>query len=1005
MVFRHPAGEHQQADYSNASTNFLLPYNGGYPPGFLPYLAASDGSNHVNYDPSWTRSIPQSDFQQWTYVQPEHTNGFVSSSHYAGAGWSSGATGTHQMEQTESRVQNMGRYNWQPPATPVDFTGTSTSSAASMHPPEGYYWSAPQSAPPQLHRQYPFHSQFSEFPEVYPPAPGLPHPSTSVHAGEAFQAPSSVPVKQESISPVDDENRYSSFGFVQQASFNIAIPTAPVKTPPKITPPLPPDDDDEEDPWDVELDFANPDTVPLSQSQHDLNSMLVKFAANNERRSRTFTTFLDEPSILATYRPSISASPLNDEKVARIFCHFISVTGPCLSIFERQASQSTMTFSNSPIPAPQKTLWTYTLPSIALHHPALLHGMLALSALHISKLQETPEDPAIKHYTYAVRRIGKLLGLPRRRHETATLAANLLVGFYEVMSSDHSRWNVHLAGAKVLVMEIDFATITRTIRGMRSRARQNVAGRPAMSYEEWLHIVGIPESLLDDKDWEIDEILISNLTGYHVEYDRQYHPNFPPKGRLPDLTAKEIDDYKIKSDLYWWYCKQDVFQSMVSGDALLMPYRRWIYCPPRGQISKPDAAYATMDHLILIMARLTDFGGKDRVRKVKMVKAQGGQWKPPPHFFGHNKPPPMTQAFTPTSATSTPGASSVPTEVSPTAPNRSQPAQTEQHTNVSPAGPAPTSSSGPGFYGMMPLSTDSIEMHSAFYVMDDNIHDQAFHDPMPDDSDHSNSSQTLEDDTAAALKEHSEIIKSFDLFFNSLGESYQPLAADLCPPISTPFGPALQYRTYPISCVWAFYYVGRILIHRLHPHMPPAAMIAAGVTAHLTGEYAQQVGRICAGLYYPQQYSLQTGNLNPSLGAALMESTFCLLFAAVQFQDASQRGWTISKLRDIAQKTGWQTSAAIAAACEVSWEKMGEAGKGPPYKTTMDRNNTDLRVRRKNKLGDGSAEEEADNSSTGPGLPAYGRNAIHINQSTRVHWALGLLSVEKDIEKLHLDKE
>jgi hypothetical protein len=578
-----------------------------------------------------------------------------------------------------------------------------------------------------------------------------------------------------------------------------------------------------------------------------------------------------------------------------------------------------------------------------------------------------------------------------------------------VMASDHSRWNVHLAGEKVLVMEIDFATTTRTIRNMRLRARQNVAGRPAMSYEEWLHFVGIPESLLDDKDWEMDEALISDLTGYHVAYDRQYQPNYPPRDELPDLTAKEVDDFKIKSDLYWWYCKQDVFQSMVSGDPLLMPYRRFIYCPPRGQIGKPDAPYATMDHLVLIMARLTDFGGKDRVRKVKMVKAQGGQWRPPPHFFGPNKPPPAPptlhrQSSTPVTGPPSNGSSSSRDQLQPGA------NQADQHKNESPTGPTPPPSAGPGFYGMMPLPTDPIEMHSAFYAMDANIHDQAFHDPtLDEESVHSSSSQTLEDDTAAALKEHAEIVKAFDLFFNSLGESYQPLAADSCLPISTPFGPALQYRTYPIACVWAFYYVGRILIHRFQPHMPPAAMIAAGVTAHLTADYAQKVGRICGGLYYPQQHSLQSGNLNPNLGAALMESTFCLLFAAVQFQDAGQRGWTISKLRDIAQKTGWQTSAAIAAACEVSWQRMGEAGKGPPYIATMDGNNNDIRVRRKNRTTEGGMKEEeeevVEEEHEGPGLPRRDRNAIHMNQSTRVHWALGLLSVEKDIEKLNLDKD
>jgi hypothetical protein len=997
VVFRHPTGEYQPFEYSSNSNHFVPPY-GGPPPGSLPQLAAANGSTHHGFDHAWSQSFPESNPERWAYDHPGHTNPLDTSDHYIGATWSGNPRDTRRLEQNLSNVQNTSRYTWHSSATQADFAGPSPSSAASAHYPEGHYWSTPQSALPAYHGHYSFHPQYTHAPGTGEPAPGFQPASTSTLHGEIPLVTSSTTVKHETLTPVDDdEKRYNPFGFIQQTSFGVAIPAAQSRTPPKSTPALPPDEeDDEEDPWDVELDFADPYSVPLTQSQHDLDSMLVKFNSKNERRARTFTTFLNGPSILATYRPSIAASPLNDEKVARIFCHFISVTGPCISIFERQASPSTTLSGSTPIPAPQKTLWSYTLPSIALHHPALLHAMLALSALHISKLQDTPEDPAIKHYTYAVRRIGKLLGLPRRRHEAATLAANLLVGFYEVMASDHSRWSVHLAGAKVLVTEIDFATMTRTIRGMRSRARQHLAGRPIMSYEEyeeWLQSVGIPESLLDDKDWEIDQDLISKLTGYHIEYDRQYQPNYPPKGHPRDLTAKEIDDYKIKSDLHWWYAKQDVFQSMVSGDVLLMPYRRWIYCPPRGQVGRPDAAYATMDHLVLIMARLTEFGGRDRVRKVKMVKARGGQWRPPAHFYGPNNPPPTPTVLTPDSNPSTQG----PTGLHQ---NGSASRNGLQH------GPTAQPSSGPGFYGMMPHSTDPVEMHSAFYKMHANIHDQAFHDPMHDEgSVHSSSSQTLEDDTAAASKEHAEIIKSFKLFFDSLGEDYQPLAVDACNPISTPFGQALQYRTYAIACVWAFYYVGLILIERFHPDMPPAAMVAAGVTAHRTKENAQNVGRICAGLYYSQQQSLQTGNLNPGLGAALMESTFFLFFAAVNYQDAGQRGWTISKLRDIAQKTGWQTSAAVAAACEVSWEKMGEAGRGPVYKTTMDRNNTDLRVRRKNKLGDGSTREEDDDKSTGPGLPTYNRKAIHTNQSTRVHWALGLLSVEKDIEQLNLDKK
>jgi hypothetical protein len=790
------------------------------------------------------------------------------------------------------------------------------------------------------------------------------------------------------------------------------------------------------------MEISQPNETFSGDTQRKLSMMLSRHATQDVARLRTFNTFLDSPNVLATYRPSPSSSPLTNEETARIFCHFVHVTGPCISIFERQASNSSISFHNSPIPQFPKTLWTYTFPSMALSHPPLMHAILALSSLHIAKLQQTSDAPSMKHFTYALRRVSKLIGLPKRRNEVPTLAATLLIGFYEILLADHSKWNIHLRGASILVMEIDFAGMTRRLRRMRAEARERTANTPAFSYEDYIKIAGIPETLLPDKDWEVDEGLIQQLTGLPVSYDNQWQPRTNTPAPACDLSAKDIEDYKVKSDLYWWYCKQDVFQSMVSGNRLLMPYEHWIYCPPRGPIGKLETTYATMDYLCLLMARLADFGGKDQLRKRKVIAAQGGQWRPPPNFFGPGNPPagppppkpPAGEAAPTNRPASTPahrtpghgilGQNRPPSTSAPTQPT-SLPPQSQSQLR----GQAPATPSGP-MYGMMPPPTGPIQMHSAFHAMSANIHDTGYVHSAPYPSPQAPSQQPSKDDlsaaTANALQEHAAITAAFDLFHRLLSNpEYAPLTPDTTPPIFTPFGAALQYRTYPISCIWAFYHVGRILLHRLHPHMPPAAMVSAGVSAHLTRNDAQTVGRICAGLHLTSSYSLQNANLNPSLGSALMESSFSLFFAAIQFQDAAQRDWTISKLLDVARIAGWQSSAAIAAGCEVCWQRMGEAGKGPKYVPKMDRGNKDERLVGRARLGEASGERGVGWGSTvkAEGLGTaragvgddlkeevpdasitYDRRFIGVNANARVHWALGILGMEDDMAKLDLDK-
>lgn len=699
-----------------------------------------------------------------------------------------------------------------------------------------------------------------------------------------------------------------------------------------------------------------------------------------------------------TIRPKITFSPLQDERNQHIFSHFVQVTGSCMTIFERSSS--------APWSMPSRTLWGSFLPTMAVSNAALAYAILALGGLHIAKLQQTQEDYSLKHFTYALRRVGKLLGQPERRHDVATLATVLLLGFYEVMAADHSRWTLHLAGAMKLVAEHDFSSSTHRIRAMQSRVKRNISRlKQASAPDEasYFDIAGIPP--LDENDWDVDRGLISNLVGFDVDERNVLQPLLTEQTSMIDMNDQEITNVRAMMDLRWWYCKQDIFQSMVSGDQLLMPYEKWPECPPRGRIGIASIAYASFDHLLLLLARLSDFGGKDRLRKQRVIAAQGGQWRPPVAQHERKRSEVNDQTVKhgmkePTKSPSTNVAPSEPTATTGFVRGKTEASPTANEGRARQSKPTPQ---GPTFHGMMPPPEAPVTMLPSFHKMNDQLNSRS----VPQQT---NRKPSLKPDlntaTSEAVAEHSAIREAFDLFACSLGPDFDPLPANESIQ-SSPFGPALRYQSPTIACIWLHYNVGRILLHRLHPSMPPAAMVAAGVAAQHTKTHAQNVGKICSGLY-----SSTPGNpnepLDPTYAGALIESTFTLLFAGVQYQDISQRGWTISKLHDIARMTGWQTSASIAAACEIAWEKMGQAGRGPPYSRSLDRSNEDARVNGTSRsvypegvdrhLGTPDAKAEHESQ-----FVRHDRSLIGKHSSTRVHWALGLLSVEEDIKKLNIE--
>ena len=182
-----------------------------------------------------------------------------------------------------------------------------------------------------------------------------------------------------------------------------------------------------------------------------------------------------------------------------------------------------------------------------------------------------------------------------------------------------------------------------------------------------------------------------------------------------------------------------------------------------------------------------------------------------------------------------------------------------------------------------------------------------------------------------AEHEWENILSAFDTFAGALGRDYLPLPEDSITPISTPFGPALQYRTSTIAVIWGYYYAGRIMLQRFHPSMPPAMMVASGVAKPVTDEYAQTIGKIAGGVYYPQRYNFRAGRLNPNLGSSLVELTVPIYFSAVQYTDAVQRAWVVTQVLEVARLTGWESANVMVRGCESAWVVAAKQGRGPPY--------------------------------------------------------------------------
>ena len=332
-----------------------------------------------------------------------------------------------------------------------------------------------------------------------------------------------------------------------------------------------PAEEADDDYYDVETDEEEMINISKEslETHRDVGFMSALEAARYDTAPRSYNTFLDRPDMLANYVPKFTSSPLMDSTAARVFAHYITATAPSLSVFERHPINPSIIFSGKPVPKSHQSLWTYTIPMLALSNQGLLQAVLALASLQICRLQQTPITAAMRHYHLGLRKVAKAVATPSKRSTIATLAATLLLGHYEATTAEHSKWSSHLAGARQLLLEVDFKGISRRIKEMKALYGDQ-------SHMNWYNPYVSPQYLPFPADipWlpqpgGLDEKIVSQLMGWRVQYDDFGSVIDDHEARKGPLSEKEMENFQTYRDLFWWFCKHDIIQSVISGNRLL----------------------------------------------------------------------------------------------------------------------------------------------------------------------------------------------------------------------------------------------------------------------------------------------------------------------------------------------------------------------------------------------------------------------------------------------------
>lgn len=216
-----------------------------------------------------------------------------------------------------------------------------------------------------------------------------------------------------------------------------------------------------------------------------------------------------------------------------------------------------------------------TLPVEAIRYPDLLHAMLAIASLQLANLQGIPSTAAMKHYHLATRRLAKQIKKSTARTHPTTVATWLLLAHFGMVNSDLVNWRGHLSSLAMIFNDIPFDEMTRAILPVQHRRRvereQQMAqlSKPFMKYPDPSQSIISTSSITPSHQLgDLDVNLLKRLTGLPPSPNGYGRDIGDPAGQLNEAshtTDRDIEKYEQLRDLYWWYKKMDVYQSLAGG--------------------------------------------------------------------------------------------------------------------------------------------------------------------------------------------------------------------------------------------------------------------------------------------------------------------------------------------------------------------------------------------------------------------------------------------------------
>lgn len=191
--------------------------------------------------------------------------------------------------------------------------------------------------------------------------------------------------------------------------------------------------------------------------------------------------------------------------------------------------------------------------------------MLALGSLQMAELTGSALTASLVHYGLCLKRLAKYYESPAKRSQPAVLAASLLLAFYEVWISNHEKWCTHMIGARHIIHETPFRQMSRHVWYVhQQRYLQWIELQEQNPFADFMPQGAHPGHELA----EVDLGLVRSLTGRPVYFmegpdatDRQSKPR--------NCTERDLENYEHLADLYWWFCKMDVYQATLGGSKLL----------------------------------------------------------------------------------------------------------------------------------------------------------------------------------------------------------------------------------------------------------------------------------------------------------------------------------------------------------------------------------------------------------------------------------------------------